>query len=256
MKTDDIAEQSPKRTLRGATVQYKDGRTVRPAPLDIDQILADMESSDEEERSAFLCALGHNLTVEIRVLLFDRPVSEVDLDRAYQINESLHQLTSCIHPRYRRSAAGDAQLVRDIIDSSYLYGLEGAVGRALATVAGNLSSLSSNTTTTAKYSTSSDDDLPAYPDVEGELLLFIFRSGGDKFSRKAEEVYAPLADIFGLSHEQRARLRADREESLWNNRVQCARRKLVDAGLMFKGPRGVWRLTENGRRRAEALKRR
>lgn len=159
MKTGNIAEQSSKRTLRGATVQYEDGRAIKPAPLDVDQILADLEASGDEERRAFLCTLAHNLTVETRVLLFDRPVPEFDLDRAYQINELLHQLTSCVHPRHGRSAAGDAQLVRDIIDGSYLYGLEGAVGRALATAAANLGPPSSNTmTATTQYTIAHDDD--------------------------------------------------------------------------------------------------
>jgi len=63
------------------------------------------------------------------------------------------------------------------------------------------------------------DDLPSYSDVERELLLLLFRTGGENFSRKADEVYSPLADIFGLNREQRSRLRPDREESLWNNRV-------------------------------------
>jgi hypothetical protein len=133
------AEQTAKPALRGAPIQYADGRTVTPPPLDVDQILAVLEKSDDQARSAFLCVLAHNLTVEIRAILLDRPVSGPDLDRVYQINESLHHLTSCINPRRRRSAGGDVELLRAIVDSSYLYGLEAAVGRAFATAAGNLS---------------------------------------------------------------------------------------------------------------------
>ena len=129
---------SAKQALRDATVQYSDGRTVRPAPLDVGQILADLEQLNEDARSAFLCILAHGLTVEIRALLLDRPVPNADLDRIYQINESLHQLTSCVNPQQRRSASGDVELIRAIIDDSYLYGLEAAVGRALATAAGNI----------------------------------------------------------------------------------------------------------------------
>jgi hypothetical protein len=133
-----FAEPTAKPPLRGAPVQYSDGRMVTPPPLDVDQILAALEKSDDRVRSAFLCVLAHNLTVEIRAFLLDRPVSESDLDRVYQINESLHHLTSCVNPRHRRSAAGDVELVRAIVDSSYLYGLEAAVGRAFATAASNL----------------------------------------------------------------------------------------------------------------------
>jgi len=123
--------------LRGASVQYKSGRVVTPPPLDLEGLLADFERLDEEARVAFMCVLAHNLTVEIRALLFDRPVSGSDLDRVYQINEILHQLTSCVNPRSRRSAAGDTELVRAIIDDSQLYGLEAQIGRALATAAGS-----------------------------------------------------------------------------------------------------------------------
>lgn len=80
-----------------------------------------------------MCTFSHSLTVEIRALLLDRPVSEVDLDRAYQINESLHQLTSCVNSAAGWSVADQVSLVRAIIDSSHLYGLEASVGRALAT---------------------------------------------------------------------------------------------------------------------------
>jgi hypothetical protein len=130
--------QPTKRPLRGASVQYADGRIVAPEPLDVERILADLERLGDRERSAFLCILAHNLTVEIRALLFDRPVSKKNLDRAYQINESLHQLTSCVNPQHRRSAGSDAELVRAIIESSHLYGLDRAVGRAVATAAGNV----------------------------------------------------------------------------------------------------------------------
>lgn len=136
----DIDKQPAKRPLRGASVQHADGRIVVPQPLDVERILADFERRDERERSAFLCVLAHNLTVEVRALLFDRPASETSVDRAYQINESLHQLTSCVNPRHRRSAASDAELVRAIIESSYLYGLDRAVGRAVATAAGYVTS--------------------------------------------------------------------------------------------------------------------
>ncbi|HWB50014.1 MAG TPA: hypothetical protein VG651_12960 [Stellaceae bacterium] len=122
-----------KKPLRGASVQYEDGRIVTPEPLDVEQVLADFERLGERDRMAFLSVLAHDLTVEMRALLFDRPVSQTKLDRACQINEALHQLTSCVNPRHRWSTADEAELVRAIIDSSYVYGLERAVGRALAT---------------------------------------------------------------------------------------------------------------------------
>jgi len=137
MSTRRIAKGAAKPVLRGPKVQYPDGRVVTPPPLDLERILADLERLEDSERVAFLCIIAHSLTVDIRALLLDRPVSDRDLDRVNHVNEFLHQLTSCVNPWQRRSASGDAGLVRAIIDTSYLYGLEAAAGRALATAAGN-----------------------------------------------------------------------------------------------------------------------
>lgn len=252
MSTRDIPQRTSKTPLQSPQVQYPDGTVVTPSPLDVEGILEGLERLNKIDRAAFLCVIAHSLTVDIRALLLDRPVSDQDLARIKKINEFLHQLTSCANPHQRRSASGDAELVRAIIDTSYRYGLEAAIGRALATAARNARPSSSKLLHAGIRSMSSDD-LPPYPDVEKELLLLLFRSGGSKFSRKADEVYSPLADVFGLTQEQRTRLHPDREESAWNNRVQWARRKLVDSGLIFRGPRGVWRLTEIGRRQAEAI---
>jgi hypothetical protein len=127
-----------KRVLRGATAQYSDGRAVKPVPLNSDRILAELERLDDDARRDFLCTFAHGLTVEIRVLLLDRPVLEADLDRVYQINESLHQLTSCANPDSAWPVGDQIALVRAIIDSSDLYGLRSAIGRALAPAAGGM----------------------------------------------------------------------------------------------------------------------
>jgi hypothetical protein len=126
--------------LRGSSTQYADGRVVTPPPLDLEAILSDLVRQNEDDRAAFLCVIAHDLTVEVRALLIDRPVPESDLDRVWQINEFLHQLTSCVNPRHRRSAVGDAELVRAIVESACQHGLQTAIGRALATAAANLPS--------------------------------------------------------------------------------------------------------------------
>jgi hypothetical protein len=105
-------------------------------PLDVERLLADFEQSDAEARRAFLCAFAHDLTVAIRALLFDRPVSDTDLDRVQDINESLHQLTSCANPRKQWSAHDQAALLRAIVEGSFATGLDKWVGHALATAAG------------------------------------------------------------------------------------------------------------------------
>src|SRR5687768_8590841 len=106
-------DKSAKR-LYGPTVRYADGTVVVGEPLDVEFILSAFERSDGDTRSAFLCVFAHDLTVAIRALLLDRPVPEPDLDRAWKINEFMHQLTGCVNPRERWSASDEADLLRSI----------------------------------------------------------------------------------------------------------------------------------------------
>lgn len=90
--------------------------------------------------------------------------------------------------------------------------------------------------------------LPTHRAVQDALLSFVFRNGGPTVSLSPGEVYGPLADVFGLTVAERAAPRHDRpNEREWDNRVQWARRKLVDAGLFRSGVKGVWALTDRGR---------
>jgi hypothetical protein len=123
--------------LYGPTVQYADGKVVPGQPVDADAVLVQFERLDADARSAFLCIIAHDLTVAIRSIVFDRPVTEDALDRVKWINESLHHLTSCVNPRKRRSAHDEAMLIRGIIENSFRCGFDGWVGRALAIAAEN-----------------------------------------------------------------------------------------------------------------------
>ena len=88
---------------------------------------------------------------------------------------------------------------------------------------------------------------PKYEEIEKPLLCLIFHSGGDKHEIQANETYQPLADCFKLSASEKTELRNDgRDEPLWNNMVQWARRKLNDQGYLASAPRGIWRLSESG----------
>jgi hypothetical protein len=122
--------------LYGPTVRYADGTLVGGRALDVDAILTTFEQADAAERKSFLCDFAHDLTVAIRAMLLDRPVSNVDLDGAWQINEALHQLTSCINPRGHWSAYEEVSLLRAIIEGSFAHGLDRWVGHALAVAAG------------------------------------------------------------------------------------------------------------------------
>ncbi len=131
--TDDLEAN---RRLYGPTIQYADGRVVRGQPLDVELIIAAFERSDLATRSTFLCNFAHDLTVAIRAMLVDRPVSDADLDKVEQINEVLHQLTSCVNPGKQWSAHDEGSLLRSIIEASFVHGLDRWVGHALAVAAG------------------------------------------------------------------------------------------------------------------------
>jgi hypothetical protein len=135
MSTHQIAAERV--MLRGPKVQDSNGKVVTPRPFDLEGVLSEFVGLTEEARADFLGIFAHGLTVEIRVALLDHPVPDAEADRAYQVNEWLHQLTSCLTPKQRRGADGEAELIRNIAVSSFRYGLEAAVGRAVATAAGN-----------------------------------------------------------------------------------------------------------------------
>lgn len=140
MNTNDAAEETGQR-LYGPAVQYADGRVVPGQPVDIDHVLTQFEHSEADARSAFLCIIAHDLTVAIRSIVFDTPLTEAGLDRVKWINESLHRLTSCINPHKRWSAHDEAMLIRGIIQNSFKHSFDGWVGRAVAVAAENAMSI-------------------------------------------------------------------------------------------------------------------
>jgi len=123
--------------LRGSKVQYGDGKIVSPRAFDLDDVLTEYVQLPDAERLAFLSVFSHSLTVDMRAALLDRPVSEADARRAWQLNEWLHHLTSCFSPRSSWGVKGEAELLRDIATDSFRQGLDGAVGRGIAAAAGN-----------------------------------------------------------------------------------------------------------------------
>jgi hypothetical protein len=124
--------------LRGPKVQYSSGKIVTPRPFDLDDVLSQFVRLPEDARGSFLSILAHSLTVDMRMALLDRPISETDAGKAWQLNEWFHHLTSCLDPHHRWSADSEAELIRNIAVESFRLGLEAAVGRAVATAAGNI----------------------------------------------------------------------------------------------------------------------
>lgn len=125
------------RKLYGPTIHYADGKVIPGQPIDVERILTQFEDLDADARSAFLCIIAHDLTVAIRSIVFDPPVTADALDRVKWINESLHQLTSCVNPQKRWSAHEEAMLIRGIIGSSFEHDFDGWIGRAVAAAAGS-----------------------------------------------------------------------------------------------------------------------
>jgi restriction endonuclease Mrr len=83
-------------------------------------------------------------------------------------------------------------------------------------------------------------DYPSQTDVEAALVDELRRRGQPC---RPQNLYGILADRFDLSAAQRTAVRPDRgNEFLWNNKVQWARRRLVDDGVMVREPRGLWAL--------------
>jgi hypothetical protein len=168
MNGTSAANHSKKRPLRSPSIQYSDGTVETARSLDLERILADLERLDAQERAAFLCIFAHDLTVQIRSMLMDRPFPEGELDRVNRLNEYLHQLTSCVNPNKRWAVRDEVALVRALIESSYRYDLQSAVGSALAKAAGNAATPQVHMLSKQTYSQS----VSAYGEkvVEAELL--------------------------------------------------------------------------------------
>ncbi|SEF40628.1 winged helix-turn-helix domain-containing protein [Billgrantia desiderata] len=99
---------------------------------------------------------------------------------------------------------------------------------------------------------------PAYEEVELPLLKLLFERGGDSRQMRAKDTYEPLADHFELSTNERVQTRDElfgdgRDEPVWNNRVQWARRKLNEYGYLADSQRGYWKLSEKGAEKAKGL---
>lgn len=83
---------------------------------------------------------------------------------------------------------------------------------------------------------------PTQSEVEQALIDELRRRGK---ATRPMDLYEPLADRFGLSQEERTRARHDDQPGgEWSNRVQWARRRLVDRGIIVHEPYKPWALTE------------
>ena len=86
------------------------------------------------------------------------------------------------------------------------------------------------------------NDLPPEGDVVLELEAFLTAVGRPV---RPSEAYLKLADKFGLTAEQRARVMPDGRNH-WENRVQFARRRLNSLSKLDSGVgRGLWAIKKD-----------
>lgn len=80
-------------------------------------------------------------------------------------------------------------------------------------------------------------ELPRYDAVKKALLRYLIDI---ESATIPSEAYWSLAETFKLTADQLSLKRRDGRGSAWENRVQWAKRKLVEEGFMDKGWHGVW----------------
>ena len=92
--------------------------------------------------------------------------------------------------------------------------------------------------------------IPTQKDIEIPLLHFIYTLGGIV---KPSDTYKPLADYFKLSSQEQNELLPSGISKRWENRVQWARLVLTQKGFLDRSVRGIWKITEKGKKELERL---
>ena len=97
---------------------------------------------------------------------------------------------------------------------------------------------------------------PPREEVVEELLMLLHDSPDHWMPSDA--TYAPLAQHFGLTSEERVQTRNvvrndGRDEPEWHNQVQWARERLRKDGYLRSTKRGIWQLSSSGEEAAAAL---
>jgi len=94
--------------------------------------------------------------------------------------------------------------------------------------------------------------LPSQRALELPLLRARLARGGVVSVRKdGAEIDAALAREHGVGEQEQKAVLSDGKTTAWSNRIRWTRLRLVKSGDLDGSERGVWRVTEQGRRRAE-----
>ncbi len=93
--------------------------------------------------------------------------------------------------------------------------------------------------------------VPSQRTLEVPLLRAIVARGGEiVVKEQGGELDTALAREFGVTTEQEWAILSDGKTTAWSNRIRWTRLRLVKSGDLDGSKRGVWRVTEQGRRRA------
>ena len=86
----------------------------------------------------------------------------------------------------------------------------------------------------------------AIPDFE-KIMLSMLKCLKDQKEYSMDEIEATLAQVFGLSNEEKTRQKPSGGESLFHNRLHWSKFYLKKAGLIDGKPRGKFWITERGK---------
>jgi len=92
--------------------------------------------------------------------------------------------------------------------------------------------------------------IPPQKDIQIPLLHLIHHMGGEV---KPSDVYDRLADYFGLNEKDRQEMVPSGVSRRFSNRVAWAKLSLCHQGFLDSSHRGIWKITEKGKRELSRL---
>ena len=91
--------------------------------------------------------------------------------------------------------------------------------------------------------------IPPQAEIEVPLLEALVQLGGQA---KPKDVYPIVTAKFPQVTPEDMEARLQHGERLWHNRIQWVRQRLIESGDVDSPQRGIWAITEQGKKRVEA----
>lgn len=92
--------------------------------------------------------------------------------------------------------------------------------------------------------------LPKHKEIEVRLLEVLVELGGQG---KPREIYPHVTKKFSKITDEDLAGTLPSGENRWTNRIQWARQRLIEKGEMYSPSRGIWAITDKGRKRVETI---